>query len=286
MEIAIGLPTNIPAVQGSTLIEWTREAEARGFSSLTTIDRVAFPTYDTLVALAAAGAVTSRIGLMTDVLLAPTHNPVLLAKAAASVDQLSGGRFTLGIAVGGREDDYVLAEQDFHARGKRLDAALELMHAAWSGRPVEGSTQPVAPQPVNGKIPLIFGGTSDRTIRRIVKWGAGWTAGGSSAGQAAPFVERVRSAWKEAGREGAPRFVGLQYFSLGEDAEQASIDYLMNYYGFLGPFAERIARSAARDPQAIRDTTQRFSDLGFDELSWKPTVASLDQLKRLADAVL
>lgn len=286
MKVAIGLPSNIPAVQGRTLIEWAREAEARGFSSLTTIDRVAFPTYDTLVALAAAGAVTARIGLMTDVLLAPTHNPVLLAKAAASVDQLSGGRFTLGIAVGGREDDYVLAEQDFHARGKRLDAALELMRATWSGQPVEGSTQPVAPQPVNGEIPVIFGGTSDRTIQRVVKWGAGWTAGGSSADQAAPFVERVRSAWKEAGREGEPRFVGLQYFSLGGDAEQASIDYLMNYYGFLGPYAERIARSAARDPQAIRDTTRRFADLGFGELSWKPTVASLDQLKRLADAVL
>ncbi len=72
-------------------MEWARRAEALGFSTLATIGRVAYPTYEELVALAAAASVTERIGLMPNVLLAPTRDPVLLAKEAASLDQLSGG---------------------------------------------------------------------------------------------------------------------------------------------------------------------------------------------------
>src|SRR5690349_19538048 len=106
MQIGIGLPNPIPGTQGRTLVEWARRAEERGFSTLATIDRIAYPNYDSLIALAAAAAVTERIGLLTNVLLAPTRKPVVLAKAAASVDQISGGRLTLGLGVGGREDDY------------------------------------------------------------------------------------------------------------------------------------------------------------------------------------
>ncbi len=101
MEIGIGLPNTIPGTPGAVLVEWAKRAEARGFSTLATIDRIAYPSYESLIALAAAGAVTERIGLLTNVLLAPTRNTVLLAKEAASVDQISGGRLTLGLAVGG-----------------------------------------------------------------------------------------------------------------------------------------------------------------------------------------
>ena len=79
----------------------------RGFSSLGTIDRVAYDNYEPLTALAAAAAVTERIGLYTSVLLVPLRtNPTELAKQALSVNALSGGRFVLGVGIGGREDDY------------------------------------------------------------------------------------------------------------------------------------------------------------------------------------
>src|SRR2546427_8849371 len=136
MDIGIGLPNPVPGTPGRALVEWARRAEERGFSGLATIDRIAYPSYESLITLAAAAAVTERIGLVTNVLLGPTRNPVLLAKEAASVDQLSGGRLTLGLAVGGRPDDYAAAEQDFRTRGRRFDRELELMHRVWKGEAV------------------------------------------------------------------------------------------------------------------------------------------------------
>jgi len=114
-------------------VRWAGRAEERGFSTLATIDRIAYPSYESLVALAASGAITERIGLLTNILLAPTRNPVLLAKEAASVDQLSGGRLTLGLAVGGRRDDFVASERRFEDRGRRFEEDLDLLHGAWRG---------------------------------------------------------------------------------------------------------------------------------------------------------
>src|SRR5919199_256200 len=122
MRIGVGLPNTIPNTEGHILLEWARRAEAYGFSTLATIDRIAYPSYESLIALAAAGAVTQKVKLFTNVLLAPTRNPVLLAKEAASVDQISGGRLTLGLGVGGREDDFAASRQSFSDRGRRFEA--------------------------------------------------------------------------------------------------------------------------------------------------------------------
>ena len=119
MDVGIGLPSTIRGATREQLLEWARRAEARGFSSLGTIDRIVYGNYEPLVALAAAGAVTERIKLLTSVLLAPTRRSgALLAKQAASVDALSGGRLVLGVAVGGREDDFEVAGAEFGARGR------------------------------------------------------------------------------------------------------------------------------------------------------------------------
>ena len=134
MDVAIGLPNAVPGTTGDQLTEWARRAEARGFSSLGTIDRIAYPNLEPLVALAAAAAVTERIGLATTVLLGPLRrNPVALAKQVASLHSLSGHRMTLGIGLGGRDDDYEIAEIDTATRGKDLDAMLERIWEVWKG---------------------------------------------------------------------------------------------------------------------------------------------------------
>src|SRR5207237_693828 len=102
-----GLPGLIPGGDREELVGRARRAEERGFSSLATIDRLVYPNYEPLVALGAAAAVTERIRLMTDVLLIPwRNNPALVAKQAATVDSISGGRLTLGVGLGARADDY------------------------------------------------------------------------------------------------------------------------------------------------------------------------------------
>src|SRR3954463_16023765 len=108
VDIGIGIPNSVRGTTGPQLLEWARRAEAAGFSSLATIGRVAYPSYEELTVLAAAGAVTERIGLASNILLAPTRSTAELPKQAATVQQLSGGRFTLGVAPGAREDDFTL----------------------------------------------------------------------------------------------------------------------------------------------------------------------------------
>jgi alkanesulfonate monooxygenase SsuD/methylene tetrahydromethanopterin reductase-like flavin-dependent oxidoreductase (luciferase family) len=287
VKIGIGLPNPIPGTPGVRLVEWARRAEARGFSTLTTIDRIAYPSYDSLTSLAAAAGATSQIELMTNILLTPVYEPVMLAKIAASIDQISDGRLTLGLAVGGRPDDFAVTGHDLKTRGRDFDTALELMHRAWHGEAWSGTDKPISPTPVRaGRVPIVFGGTSEATIRRVVKWGTGWTAGGGGAEMVAPFAEKVREAWKAGGREGEPRLTGLGYFALGDDARQPSFDYLKDYYAFIGPWADAIADGALRTPEAVKAAVQAFEDAGFTDFFIAPASSGLDQVDRLADAVL
>jgi len=98
VKIGLGLPNADKSLTtGRLLVDIARRAEALGFSTLATIGRVAYPNYEELVTLAAAAGATERIGLCTDILLAATREPVLLAKQAASLDQISGGRSCLAL---------------------------------------------------------------------------------------------------------------------------------------------------------------------------------------------
>src|SRR3954468_4893254 len=134
MDIGIGLPNAVPRVDRAGIVEWARRADEAGFSSLGTIDWIVYGNYESLIALAAAAAVTERIRLMTDILIAPLRsNTALLAKQAATLNDLSGGRAVLGLAVGGRPDDYESSGVDFHSRGRIFDRQLEELARHWSG---------------------------------------------------------------------------------------------------------------------------------------------------------
>src|SRR4051794_17110951 len=126
MKIGIGLPNTVRDTDGIEMRDWAVRAESAGFSTLGTIDRTVYGNHEPLIALAYAAAVTERIGLLTSILIAPLRsNTALLAKQAASVDVLSAGRLTLGLAVGGREDDYDVARVEFHRRGEIFDRQLD-----------------------------------------------------------------------------------------------------------------------------------------------------------------
>lgn len=287
MDIGIGLPNSVPGTDGATMLGWAKLAEELGFSTLGTIGRVAYPSYDSLVALAAAAGATRRIQLMTDILLGPTYQPVQLAKMAASLDQLSEGRFRLGVAPGARTDDYALVGVDFHQRGRILDEALELMHRAWRGENIGVSPHPVTPRPSNGEsVPIMIGGTSDASFRRVAQWGVGWTLGGGAAAMASPLVERARVAWKEAGRPGQPILTALSYFGLGDNADAAIAEYITGYYSYLGDFVTRFVERVPRTPEGIRETISGFEEIGFDELIFFPTSHGLDQVRLLAGVAL
>lgn len=284
MDISIGLPNTL-AHPGPLMIEWSRRAEERGFTSLGTIDRIVYPNYDTLTSLAVAAGATSRIGLFSGVLLAPLYPPVWLAKAAASLDAMSGGRLTLGLGVGGRADDFEAMGRSMSERGRAMDEALDIMRRAWSGERIAGGDFPVCPAPASADgVKVMIGGTSAAAVRRTVQYGRGWIAGGGPPDTAAPMIEKVRRAWHEAGREGEPRFAALAYFGLGDEA--VSRASLRSYYGFLGDWVDAVVESALRTPQSLRDAVKAFEEAGVHELIFDPTVPDLNEVDRLADAVL
>jgi alkanesulfonate monooxygenase SsuD/methylene tetrahydromethanopterin reductase-like flavin-dependent oxidoreductase (luciferase family) len=278
MDVAIGLPSTVPGATGDQLLEWARRAEARGFSSLGTIDRVVYDNYEPLLALAAAAAVTERIGLCTSVLLGPLRsNHAELAKQALSLNAISGGRFTLGIALGGREDDYEISEVEFRGRGKRFDRELQRIKEIWE----RGEVGPSVVSPPR----MVIGGHADASFQRVARFGDGWIAGGAGPDEFAAMLDKMKAAWAEAGREGEPRAMGLAYFGLGENAVAEAREELTGYYAWLGEeTAEYIANSAATDAETVKQYLAAFEGAGCQELILFPTSSDPAQVDLLADA--
>ena len=282
MKVGIGLPNAVRGVERAGIVDWAQRAEAAGFSSLGTIDRIAYPNYESLIALAAAAAVTERIELVTDILIAPVRvNTALLAKQAATLDHLSGGRLVLGLAPGGREDDYGESGTDFHGRGKRLDEQLPAMKAIWEG---QTSVGPEPSQP-GGPVVLI-GGSSPATFRRTAKFGDGWTMGGGTPDMFAEALGPLLEAWNAEGREGEPRTMALMYFALGSDAEEAAQRSLGDYYAFLGEYASMVVDGAAKDAATVKGYLQAFAQVGCDEVICFPANPDPGQVELLAEAAL
>lgn len=279
MEIGIGLPNAVPGTEAADLVEWARRADARGFSTLGTIDRVVYDNYEPLLVLAAAAAVTERIGLCTSVLLGPLRpNPTELAKEALTLNSLSQGRFTLGIGLGARGDDYEASGIETAARGKRLNGMLERIREVWEG-------EAIGPHAAGGAPGLVVGGHADASFARAARFGDGWIAGGAPPDQYREMVEQFKSAWSQAGREGQPRTMALAYFSLGERAAEDANEYLTHYYAFLGEeTAGYIASSAVQDAETVQQYLSAFEQAGCGELILFPSSSDPQQVDLLADA--
>ncbi len=284
MQIGISLPAHIPGVTGALILDWASKADGGPFSSLGLIDRLVYPNFEPLVTLAAAAGATRRIRLMTAVLLAPLRNAGVLAKQAATLDAISGGRLTLGLAVGGREDDFRAAPAPFKDRGRRFEVQLEIMKRAWSGQPLGDEVGPVGPPPARpGGPELLIGGQTPVAIRRVARWADGYISGGGDPPGARERYVVAEEAWKAVGRTGRPRFVAGLPYGLGPNAAERAASTIRHYYAFLGPLAERLASAIPTSPKAIKDSLRAFEDAGVDELLLWACIPDLDQVDRLAD---
>jgi alkanesulfonate monooxygenase SsuD/methylene tetrahydromethanopterin reductase-like flavin-dependent oxidoreductase (luciferase family) len=277
-------------IKGTTpaqLLDWARRAEAGPFSSLGTLDRIVYHNYEPLTMFAAAAAITTRIRFTTTVLLATTRNAGILAKQAATIDAISGGRLTLGLGIGGREDDFKAAPEPFHDRGRRFEAQLDEMSKAWRGQPIGDGVGPIGPSPSRpGGPELLIGGYTEAAVRRVGRWANGFISGGrSDPERVGKFYRLAEQSWKDAGRPGTPRLVGCVYYALGNDIRDKAIENQRMYYGFMGAAADRMAQNFLSTPAAIKEVLNVFTDLGADELFFWPAVADFSQIDRLTEAV-
>jgi len=283
MEIGVGLPTDLAGDDSRGVLEWAARAERLGFSSLAVTDRLAGASWEPIVALAAAAAVTTRCRLLTNVIVVPNRGSAgQLAKQLLTLDLLSQGRLVVGVGVGDRADDYRIGGQPMEGRHRRLDEMLDEIRAIWKGEAPDLAK--VGPRRSAGTPPILMGGRSAATFRRVARHAAGWTVGISSPDQVRAGVVELNREWAQARRSGSPRVVALTYFGLGATAATSTPAYLRRYYAFIGPVAEVVATSAPIDAEGIRGAIHAFADAGADELVFLPTVPGPDQLELLAAA--
>jgi alkanesulfonate monooxygenase SsuD/methylene tetrahydromethanopterin reductase-like flavin-dependent oxidoreductase (luciferase family) len=284
MKIGIGLPNQVRDVRPTVIPQWAAAAEEAGFSTLGTVGRVAYPGVMDTVALAAAAGATSRIGLLSNVLVATVWPAALLAKEAAGIDGISGGRLTLGVGVGIRTDDFVADAHGPENRGKRFDRDLEVYREIWQGKPVGGGSNP-AVTPGTREIPMLFGAIAPAAFERMARWGQGYIGASFPPEMVAGAFDTAREAWRKAGREGSPRLVAIAYYALG-DAKQGR-EKIYDYYSVGGDEIASMVASGVRDSaEAVREAVKAFGDLGADELIFNPATDDIDDVSRLAEIVL
>lgn len=280
MRISIAFPNTIPGSAGSVLIEWARQAELRGFHGVAATERLVYGGHEPMLVLAAAAAATSRISLSTNIMVGPLRPAAILAKEAATLASLSGGRFTLGVGPGVRNDDFLAAEREFSGRGATFDDQLAAIRRIWDG------ADPVITAPADHRVRVLIAGLSDAAVRRVVRWGDGWTAPGLEPSDILPTVAKVRSTWTEAGRSGSPRIVALARFAIGADIETEADAFIRDYFGVLGAEAESFVAKTPRSAPELRQLLAALADGGVDEVVFHPCSAELSQVHRLADIVL
>ena len=237
MRIGVTLP-GFGADRPVSIMDAARMAERMGFDSIWNTDHVVMvagaaspypfdadgvmrwhidsPMFDALIALAAAASVTTRVEVGTCVLIAPMRNPIVLAKQVATLDVISGGRFTLGVGVGWLAEEFAALDAPFEGRGARLDDWIDILRDCWTGTPTARRYRHYEvpegircyPTPLR-EPPILVGGDSAPALRRTARRGNGWL-GFSYTDEIDPArirdsIETIQAEAAEVGKEAPPR---------------------------------------------------------------------------------
>jgi probable F420-dependent oxidoreductase len=217
------IPINIGVQSADQLIQLAQQAESLGYESVWTFEHVIVPVeyqssypyndsgkmgappetnfVDPLIALAAVAAATKTIRLGTGVNILSQVNPLYMAKQAASLDFMSGGRFMLGVGIGWLKEEFEALGVPFERRGARFDDYVQAMRKVWSGEVVEHDSDFVSwhgfksyPLPVQNPMPVVMGGVKGKIFERIAKHGNGWYAPAGDPAEMKGHLESLRKA--------------------------------------------------------------------------------------------
>ena len=243
----IGLiPANIGSPTGEMMIGMAKLAEQVGFESIWTFEHVIIPIdyeskypysadgkmgvdpdanfVDPLIALSAIAAATKTIRLGTGVNILSQANPLYVAKQAASLDFVSGGRFELGVGIGWLREEFKACGTPFERRGARFDDYVQAMRKVWSGDVVEHQSEFLDwtgfksnPTPVQDPFPVVIGGTKGKAFERVARYGNGWFAPTASPAQLEPLLGQLDEACSAASRDRSEIEVTAMWFPNPED---------------------------------------------------------------------
>ena len=287
------LPVMEPDLDADVLKRWARTVDEGPFSSLCWGERIAFNNPDSLTLLGALSVWTDRVPLVTTVVVPQLHDPVMLAKALATGDMLCGGRLTVGIGLGGRQEDYRAVGADLTTMTMRdMADRVAVMKRIWAGEKITDSVLPVGPAPVQDGGPrLLVGATGPKSTRYAAQWADG-LAGISldlDTGKQDELFDVARTAWAEAGKP-KPHLATSFWFALGDgDEPRAQVHrHLRHYMNWIPPeYVDAMAPTtgwAGTDEELVA-TLRRFADIGTSEVHLIPTSSDIDQLRRVADLV-
>jgi alkanesulfonate monooxygenase SsuD/methylene tetrahydromethanopterin reductase-like flavin-dependent oxidoreductase (luciferase family) len=299
MKIGLGLPITAP----ETLLDWARCADAGPFTTLGLLDRLVWDNPEPLVTLAAIAGATTRIRVQTEVLLVPLRDTALLAKQCATLDRISGGRFTLGVGVGGRADDFTAAGRKLRSRGALMDQQLADLRRIWAGEPFVADVGPIGPAPhdrtghpdstrhTDSGRPfrlagpeILVGAFRDRALERVARFGDGYL-GAAPPAYLGRLFRSVEQSWRALDRPGRPRLVAQANVALGPEPVIAEARASLEaYYGdpaVSGPMLAGLLTTAGQ----LRDAVAVYRDLGADEVVFYCWSADQSQVDRIACAV-
>jgi probable F420-dependent oxidoreductase len=273
-------------------------AEELGFESLWFTDRIfhRINILDPFTLMTCAAASTSKIRLGTAVILFVLRNPVLIAKTTATLDYMSGGRLTLGISLGGRDDEFKPLGVDLHRRVSRFTEGLEVMRRLWSedlvtfhGRHYDLEGVSAQPKPArDGAIPVILGGRSDGVLKRSGQSANGWVAG--STGDAEAFAgawRTVQGHAADAGKHPDSLESGkLMYITTGPDRDKCKQQLAASLQAYYGPNYDVEASCAYGPPEECAAKIQPFIDAGAKTVMLGPCDTDVEQIRLIARDVL
>jgi probable F420-dependent oxidoreductase len=242
MQLGTLLPLGDIGGEPAVVREYAQAAEAIGYDFLEAPDHVvgvnaasrpgwerntsADLFHDPFVLFGFLAGISSKLGFATGVLILPQRQAVLVAKQAACLDVLCGGRFRLGVGVGWNEVEFTALNENFHNRGRRSEEQIAVMQALWrqphvsfKGRWHTIEDAGINPRPAAGKVPVWFGGHHERTLERIARLGDGWMPNAYQPNdEALAIFDRLRALTRKAGRD--PAAVGLEvWVSMGSGTE-------------------------------------------------------------------
>lgn len=284
MKIGIGIPESLHSPD--ILFEWVRRVDAGPFSTLGILDRVVYSNYESLITLAAAASISTRVRLMTEILLAPLRPTTILAKEIATLDVLSKGRLTLGLGVGGREDDFLATQTSYHLRGKRLEEQIRQMKHIWSGQDFNEHVGPIGPPPAQSNGPVILlAGFAPRAIQRSGQYADGFITATDNAEHINQTFRAVERSWQEAGRSGKPHLVAQIDIALESQNIGQGRKNLLRYYKAMPPVDDYKSAALRTTTQQLRDAIQMVEQLGANELIFFTWSTGIDQIERVADLI-
>ena len=283
MNIGMTLPVMEKDLSRDELIGWINAIDQGPWSSIAMGERVVFHNPEFITLLGGVALLTNKVEIIATISVATMHNPALLAKQIATLDILSGGRFTLGVGVGGREEDYNAIGADWSKRRwGNLRDNVNIMKSIWAGQ----HELQIGPKPIQANGPQILAGALGPKALEISSSFADGIAGFSFNADTNEIEESFNLTRKFF--KSNPRLITSFWFAIEPDGRTQLKSHLLSYLGWMGSeVAEMLSHNAGfcGSTSELKDFLNEISKIGASDILLVPTSKDINQLKALEDKI-